>query len=1009
MPFTPIAITDLERAGDTVTPAGPVEYTFTLTDTITDGSGERIAKGTTVVGWGDELGRLSLSATAYVLLELAATDDPTTQPTGVTWRLDCRVGGRQLPSLRFAVPHDAPGGTLDLATVAPALTGPAAYSYALDANVVHKIGAETVAGVKTFTSLPLLPGDPTTSLQAAAKQYVDAGDALKAPTDSLPVYIATNHGLACDQVTDDTAAFNALLALVSAAGGGSIYLPRLALINGQITMPTTDSATQRSQAPIRIFGSGPDRPGQARSAVKYPNVGGLDLRYAGRTDAGCATTLGSCLVTNTSAVAGDAGQMVRGAGLSPRTYILASTAGVGWTLNKKARATGSVPLTVHGGKIQGFGLGTLEIDHLLIIDQGTSLPPFFVMTGATLHLHDCAVIGNPSKSGNQCDQDLLLFGGPGQGTALMVALTSGNTYTSITVAPLPTGILAGQSGNLPTVLINEGGGTTQTVTLTGGHAAGDTVLACSSFVANANYPVRTGVGLTDWQTASDPTCLAVPAAPMQGYCSDVHDNYFNRVRSIYAGCWASDFSIRRNTWWVNCGSTHAAVPSTLTAGLTSGAPVTSLAVTALSRAVLAGDTIQVGTGGTALIAVASADAAVGATAIAVNSITPTRAYATGVVVFDPTAGLGAIIESYAIGHDANQIVAYDNRFELAGGYNYATLFSGPTYNGFLGFNNCQDANPSNISLHRFEASAQFNTIIPSIKANATVPLTDDVTGALTSQTTVVANQSIKSTFPQGIDAGSVSLTDLTFSGVAGNIVAATYVITTNAPTSTAAFTFKDSSGQTWLDLSQASGIFAFRGALSLVGNSAGAGTTQVTIGNGVTAADAIVIHNAPASNSNQIQMKRAGVNTWLFYDAGASGLWFMRDSANAKMHVTYTAGAGAGGGSTAFNCSVTVTGTFSQAQSAAAATVATGGTITTALTGAARVAPAAAVTGVILQAGTTAGQEVTVINESAAASSVTFDVAGTSRVADGAASPIPGLTARRFTWDSATSLWYRSA
>jgi hypothetical protein len=44
---------------------------------------------------------------------------------------------------------------------------------ALDSAVVHNTGAEAVAGVKTFTSSPVLP-TPTTSGQAATKGYVDA-------------------------------------------------------------------------------------------------------------------------------------------------------------------------------------------------------------------------------------------------------------------------------------------------------------------------------------------------------------------------------------------------------------------------------------------------------------------------------------------------------------------------------------------------------------------------------------------------------------------------------------------------------------------------------------------------------------------------------------------------------------------------------------------------------------------------------------------------------------------
>jgi hypothetical protein len=49
---------------------------------------------------------------------------------------------------------------------------------ALDSAVVHDTGDETVAGIKTFSSIPVLPAsDPTTDNQAARKAYVDGLDA----------------------------------------------------------------------------------------------------------------------------------------------------------------------------------------------------------------------------------------------------------------------------------------------------------------------------------------------------------------------------------------------------------------------------------------------------------------------------------------------------------------------------------------------------------------------------------------------------------------------------------------------------------------------------------------------------------------------------------------------------------------------------------------------------------------------------------------------------------------
>ena len=99
-------------------------------------------------------------------------------------------------------------------------------------------------------------------------------------------------------------------------------------------------------------------------------------------------------------------------------------------------------------------------------------------------------------------------------------------------------------------------------------------------------------------------------------------------------------------------------------------------------------------------------------------------------------------------------------------------------------------------------------------------------------------------------------------------------------------------------------------------------------------------------------------------------------------------------------------GTISLLQSTSAAVTATAGTITTSGVGVARVAPTGAITGVILQAGTLPGQECIVINESAF--SVTFDVAGTSHVADGVSAVIVANRSMNFRWDGGTSLWYHS-
>ncbi len=97
-------------------------------------------------------------------------------------------------------------------------------------------------------------------------------------------------------------------------------------------------------------------------------------------------------------------------------------------------------------------------------------------------------------------------------------------------------------------------------------------------------------------------------------------------------------------------------------------------------------------------------------------------------------------------------------------------------------------------------------------------------------------------------------------------------------------------------------------------------------------------------------------------------------------------------------------GTFAGTQSATAPDPGANGTIATASLGVSRISPAANRTGCILQAGTIAGQQVAVVNESA--NSVTFAVAGTSTVSGGTGVSIAGGAKAIFIWDSSTLLLY---
>lgn len=95
---------------------------------------------------------------------------------------------------------------------------------------------------------------------------------------------------------------------------------------------------------------------------------------------------------------------------------------------------------------------------------------------------------------------------------------------------------------------------------------------------------------------------------------------------------------------------------------------------------------------------------------------------------------------------------------------------------------------------------------------------------------------------------------------------------------------------------------------------------------------------------------------------------------------------------------------FGLTPSASSPATGNNGTIATANIGESKVTPAGAITGVILEAGTFAGQTCAVLNQSG--SSITFAAYATSHVAQGVACVIAATTSRVFVWDSVAAAWY---
>jgi hypothetical protein len=91
------------------------------------------------------------------------------------------------------------------------------------------------------------------------------------------IYDTKENGLLCNDTIDDTAAFNALLATVNTAGGGTILVNGMCKIAGQVTFPNTGTATP-TQSAIRLTGLGGNLYGQF-IAPPTTSPSGLDLTF----------------------------------------------------------------------------------------------------------------------------------------------------------------------------------------------------------------------------------------------------------------------------------------------------------------------------------------------------------------------------------------------------------------------------------------------------------------------------------------------------------------------------------------------------------------------------------------------------------------------------------------------------------------------------------------------------------------------------------------------------------
>lgn len=160
-------------------------------------------------------------------------------------------------------------------------------------------------------------------------------------------YDVRDYGAALNGVTDDTAALNAAILAAFNAGGGTVLVPGQALILGQVTLPNDG-------VPHGVLGVYNQHP-------------------------------------------------IRITGLGSGSY------NGQWASVPSGFSTLDMRYNAPVAKILTIGSGTLEIDHLNIIDGGSDSAPFIKTINTTLKIHDCAFQG--TASGFSAVNDAIILGG----------------------------------------------------------------------------------------------------------------------------------------------------------------------------------------------------------------------------------------------------------------------------------------------------------------------------------------------------------------------------------------------------------------------------------------------------------------------------------------------------------------------------------------------------------------------------------------------------------------------
>lgn len=221
MTFTLITVTATYLTESGVAATGRVVATRSAS--LQDSSTNQIAANTPYTA--------HLDANGHISMPLIANDDPTSAPTGTTYKIDEYIG-KAHRRYSISLPHTTT--PVDLADLAPVLTSPATYSYALQTALNSEIaraeaaeaalqGADTTIAsatvlghIKVGANLTI---NPTTGVLDAAAAGGGGASAFTDLTDAPASYTGHAHALVTVAAAEDAVEFTALSDDPPAVGG----------------------------------------------------------------------------------------------------------------------------------------------------------------------------------------------------------------------------------------------------------------------------------------------------------------------------------------------------------------------------------------------------------------------------------------------------------------------------------------------------------------------------------------------------------------------------------------------------------------------------------------------------------------------------------------------------------------------------------------------------------------------------------------------------------------------